>query len=248
MFLLMDMFWTYALIMLAAAVVPGLFLLKYVWSLDTVEKEDPVLLGSLFRGGILAALCSIVLELVGTLVTRGALHLSEDSPAYALVTAFFVVAVVEEGTKFHFLKKRSWNSVNFNYRFDGIVYACFTSMGFALFENVKYVFEAGPIYGIDVALQRAVCAVPGHLGFSVFMGVFYGLAKHYDVTGRKGRQHVCLFFAWFVAVLLHGFYDFCLMKGTGLTTALFVLFVIAMYIIVIVLLKQSSKHDKPVWA
>ncbi len=231
-----------ALIYLGAALVPGFFLLRYVYNLDKVEKEDPQLLGSLVVQGVKAALLSILLEFVGSIVLD--VGISRESPMYTLLSAFFVVAAVEEGTKFFFLKKRTWYIPDFNFRFDGIVYACFTSMGFAMFENVKYVFS----YGLQVALPRAILAVPGHLGFSVFMGVFYGLAKHYDIRGRKVAQGICLFFAWFSAMLLHGIYDFCLMRETGETMLVFLLFVVAMYIVVITLLKKTSAHDKPVWA
>ncbi len=94
-------------------------------------------------------------------------------PAYTILLAFLVVAVVEEGTKFVFLKLRTWRDPNFNFRFDGIVYAVFVSLGFAAFENINYVLG----YGLTVALPRAVLAIPAHMGFAVFMGLFYGRGK-----------------------------------------------------------------------
>ena len=93
-----------ALIYLGAALIPGFFLLRYVYHLDKVEKEDPRLLGSLVVQGVKAALLSILLEFVGSIVLD--VGISRDSPIYTLLFAFFVVAAVEEGTKFFFLKKR----------------------------------------------------------------------------------------------------------------------------------------------
>ena len=124
---------------LLAAVLPGIFLLRYIYRHDTIEREPAPLLASLLLMGVLAALASILLETVGIYLLSG--FVSEDSAAYKIILAFLVVAVVEEGTKLFFLKRRSWRSPSFNYQFDGIVYSVFVSLGFAIFENIKYVFS-----------------------------------------------------------------------------------------------------------
>jgi RsiW-degrading membrane proteinase PrsW (M82 family) len=229
------------LIYLFAALLPGFFLLRYIYNQDKVEKEDPHLLGSLLLQGVYAALVSIILEMIGESVLN--VSLSRDSPYYVLVLAFLVVAVVEEGTKFFFLKRKTWNIPDFNYTFDAIVYAVFVSMGFALFENVKYVFN----YGLTVAFPRAFLAVPGHMGFAVFMGLFYGKAKKAESMGDEKGKKLYLALAYLVAVFLHGFYDSCAMKGTTLATILFVVFVVLMYVIVIRMVKRQSAEDRRIY-
>ena len=84
---------------------------------------------------------------------------------YGILTAIFV-GLIEEGSKFFFLYRFTWKDKAFNYRFDGIVYAVFVSLGFAALENVFYVFN----YGTGVALQRALLTIPGHMSFAVYMG------------------------------------------------------------------------------
>ena len=168
--------------------------------------------------------------------------LSSDDPYYYIIFAFLVVAVVEEGTKLFFLKRRSWRDPNFNYMFDGIVYSVFVSLGFAAFENIKYVFS----YGLSVALPRALLAVPGHLGFAVFMGVFYGRAKLCESRGQSFGAKVNMILGYAAAVFLHGFYDSCCMIGTSQATTVFVIFVIAMYFIVFGMIKRASREDRPV--
>ena len=96
---------------------------------------------------------------------------------------FGVVAFSEEGAKYFLLKRRTWNSAAFNCQFDGVVYAVFVSLGFALWENISYVL----MYGLSTALVRAVTAVPGHACFGVFMGVWYGLAKRLHGRERTAR-------------------------------------------------------------
>lgn len=102
-----------------AAILPAVFLMRYVYRQDRIEREPPWLLGSLVLMGILAALASIVLEVLGESVLNALV--SPDNPKYITLLAFLVVAVVEEGTKFFFLYKRTWRDPNFNFRFDAIV-------------------------------------------------------------------------------------------------------------------------------
>ena len=229
-----------AAIYILAAVLPAFFLMRYVYKQDTIEKEPPHLLGSLVIMGVLAALASIVLEWIGQTILD--VTVDENDPRYLYMLAFLVVAVIEEGTKFFFLYRRTWNDPNFNYRFDGIVYAVFVSLGFAAFENVKYVFS----YGLSVALPRAILAVPGHMGFAVFMGVFYGRARLQADLGNKAGAAVNLALGYLLAVLLHGFYDSCCMLGTRQSTVAFVIFVAVMYLVVFRLIKHESRTNRPV--
>lgn len=228
------------LIYILAAVLPAAFLMRYIYRQDTIEKEPAALLVSLIFRGVLAALASIVLEFLGISVLRS--MVAASSPAYTVILAFLIVAVVEEGTKFFFLKRRTWNDPNFNFRFDGIVYAVFVSLGFAAFENITYIFQ----YGLSAAVPRALLAIPGHMGFAVFMGVFYGRAKRCADSGNRNGKTANLWAGYLIAVFLHGFYDACAMMGSLPATVLFVGFVIVMYVTVIRLVRRESATDTPV--
>ena len=113
--------------------------------------------------------------------------LPQSSTAYNVLLYFIVVALSEEGFKYLLLKKRTWYSGEFNCQFDGIVYAVFVALGFALWENISYVL----MYGLGTAAVRAVTAVPGHACFGVFMGAFYGLAKRNANIGDEYRSSRC---------------------------------------------------------
>ncbi|MGI5989971.1 MAG: PrsW family intramembrane metalloprotease [Lachnospiraceae bacterium] len=224
-----------------AAILPAVFLMYYIYKMDTYEKEPAYLLWGCVLRGILAALVSIILELIGENVL-GISPVDKNSIEYTALLAFLVVAVVEEGTKYFFMGRLTWRDPNFNYLFDGIVYSAFTSLGFAAFENVKYIFT----YGLSVALTRAVLAVPGHLGFSVVFGYFYGRAKLAYDRGRNGLKVLNLIVGYVLAVFLHGFYDFCAMVNTSESMIMFIVFVVVMYIVIILLLRRESKHNRPV--
>ena len=223
-----------------AAVLPAALLLRFVYRHDTVEKEPPGLLLRLLLMGVLAALCSGFLE--GLAQTLLDLIVSPRSPLYTVLLAFLVVAMVEEGTKFWLLRRCTWRHPAFNYRFDAIVYAVFVSLGFAAYENIQYVLS----YGLSVALSRALLAVPGHMAFAVYMGVFYGRAKLRAGwgDGRGVRRNLCLAYLW--PVFLHGFYDTCAMSGTALATGVFLVFVAVVFFSVYRILKRESARDAPV--
>lgn len=228
------------IIYLLAALLPALFLMRYIYRKDTIEKEPKGMLASLFFLGITAALFAVVLESIGQSIL--ARYIAEDNPAHTIIMAFLVVAVVEEGAKYVFLYWRTWRDPNFNFRFDGIVYAVFVSLGFAAFENISYVMG----YGLTTALLRAVLAIPAHMGFAVFMGYFYARAKRCSDEGNKRGKHLNLWVGYLTATLLHGFYDACALLGTIASALLFLAFVIAMYIIVIRLIKKESRSDQPI--
>ena len=230
-----------AFINIAAAVLPAIFLLRYIYRKDKIEKEP----GSLLRGcvisGLFAVAASIVLEMAGGYLLG--LAVEADDPLYLILFAFLVVGAVEEGTKFFFLKRRTWNNPNFDYVFDAIVYAAFVSLGFAALENVSYVFT----YGISVAFSRAIFSIPGHFSFSVFMGFYYGRAKLAEADGDFADRKKNLVLAFVIPTLLHGFYDTCAMSGSTISTIIFLAFVVIMYIIVFRLVKSASDHDMPLY-
>jgi len=228
------------IIYLLAALLPALFLMRYIYRKDTIEKEPKGMLTGLFFLGVAAAVVAVIFETLGTSILSRFLQPGE--PAHTIVLAFLVVAVVEEGAKFLFLRWRTWRDPNFNYRFDGIVYAVFVSLGFAAFENISYVMG----YGWTTAVARALLSIPAHMGFAVFMGYFYARAKRCSDAGNARGKHGNLWMAFFSAVLLHGFYDACALLGTLLSALLFVVFVIAMYIIVIRFLRKESRNDQPI--
>lgn len=231
-----TVFWIH----IAAAVAPAIILLKYVYDQDKIEKEPPYLIWRLIGMGVLAGLAAIVLETIGETVLG--IFVPENRQEYYILLAFLVVACAEEGMKYALMQKVTWNDPNFNFRYDGIVYAASTSLGFAAFENIGYIFR----YGLGVAGTRALFAIPGHLGFSVFMGYFYGRAKLCDNIGDSTRRKRNLVAAYVVPVFLHGFYDSCAMLNTALSNVLFYVFVIAMYIIVFNLVRHEAASDRAI--
>lgn len=223
-----------------AALLPAFFLLRYIYRQDKVEKEPPRLLRQLFWMGCLSAVCALILELVANQLLDAVVDPAD--PRYIYLLAFLVIAAVEEGAKLWFLHRRTWDERHFNYRFDGIVYAVFVSLGFAALENILYILGNG----LSVALPRALLAVPAHMGFGVFMGYFYSRARLRKHRRKKRGVWVNMSLGYLSAMFLHGFYDACALKGTPLATAMFVVFVAAMYKIVYHMVTREAESDMPV--
>lgn len=159
------------------ALLPAVVLVVYIYRKDRTDKEPPALLAKLLGYGALSCLPAIVVELILSAVIER-LNVRNVYLGYFL-EAFVVAGLTEETCKFLFLRT-TWRSPAFDYQFDAIVYAVMVALGFAAFENVKYVYS----YGFATGLVRAVTAVPGHAIFGVFMGYFYGYAKLSDYWGR----------------------------------------------------------------
>ena len=157
-------------ILMVAAIVPAIVLLYQVYKHDRLEKESNGLIVRLVVMGIISTLIAAALETVGSMVLG--MFFQRATTLYYLILTFVVVGVSEELSKYVLLKKVTWNNPEFNCKFDGVIYAVAVGLGFALWENIKYVAA----YGIATALVRAVTAVPGHACFGVFMGVFYAMA------------------------------------------------------------------------
>lgn len=229
---------TFNFILIAAAVIPAVFLMLKVYRSDRLEKESRGLLLRLVRGGILSSLLALVEERILSAVLGR--MVDENTLLYNIILYFIVVAVSEESSKYIFLRRNSWNSVEFNSRFDGVVYAVFTSLGFALWENISYVMT----YGFRVAIVRAVTAIPGHACFGVFMGVFYGLARMYYNRREYSLSKICRVMSVIIPVFLHGTYDFIATMEENIFGLYFIAFVSILFVVSYIVVSKESKTDE----
>ena len=225
-------------VLIAAAVIPAVILLLQVYRADRLEKEPTGLLISLLVFGVIATALAIVTETIGENILLS--FFDETDLGYLILSNFIVVALSEEGFKLLLLRWRTWRSPNFNCQFDGVVYAVFVALGFALWENISYVL----MYGLSTALVRAVTAVPGHACFGVFMGVWYGLAKRLHGQGRDGASKICRVLALLLPALLHGCYDFIASIESVHYGWLFAAFVAILFVLAFILVRRQARRDR----
>ena len=225
-------------ILIIAAVVPAIWLLVKVYNEDRMERESSTLLVRLVLSGIFSTVLAMVGERIGSYIM--AMFFDERSLIYNLLFYFIVVGVSEEGAKYLLLRYRTWQSPEFNCTFDGVVYAVFVSLGFALWENIGYVMS----YGLGTALIRAITAIPGHACFGVFMGVWYGAAKRSEMYGNIALSAVQRKMALIIPILLHGCYDFIATVDNSAYSVVFIVFVAAMFFAAYRAVKKASRNDE----
>ena len=229
--------------LVAAAVVPAVILLYLVYRLDKIEKEPLSLLGKLLMWGAISCIPAAVLEGLMTWALNSTYSIEEGSLLYAFMEGFVVAALVEESLKFLFLYLVTFKNREFNYRFDGVIYAVFMSMGFAILENILYVLSNG----FSVAIMRALLSLPLHATCGVYMGISYGQQKVRSLQQPASMGRVAMA-CLPMSILIHGFYDFCAfaVEEYPIFFLVFLAFVITVFIVTVIRLKRASREDRPV--
>lgn len=204
--------------MLLLSIFPSIILLVVVWKGDRYEKEPPGLLIKLFLLGSLTTISAFIIEFLFENVILS--FMNQQGILFALIDNFLVVAVAEEAGKYFVLKKVTWKHPAFNFTFDAVVYAVAVSLGFATLENILYLIDGS----VFLALSRALFSVPGHFIDALYMGYYYGLARFSDAYNDDRLKKGNLRLAFWVPVLIHGFYDFCLSTEYGIFILVFLIF------------------------
>lgn len=215
--------------LLLLAIAPVIIVVLYIYFKDKFEKEPKAFL---FKNFLLGATASILITaILGVFAGKIIPLTDETSIIQQFLKAFFVVALVEEFSKYLIVRFYAQRNKEFNEPFDGIVYAVMVSMGFAALENVLYVFQ----YGVATGITRAFTAVPAHATFAILMGYFMGKAKF-----SKNKSKLNLL-GLLLATLFHGAYDFFLFIDfiPGISIGAFVSLIIG-----IVLSKKAIKKHQ----
>lgn len=215
--------------LLVLAIAPVVIIALYVYIRDRYEREP---LALLLKAMLAGALSTIPVLFVNTWLEGYAVYFTGLQRAGYI--AFVVAALVEELFKFLVLYLLIWRNREFNEKFDGIVYAVFVSLGFALVENIMYVIS----YGETTGYIRALTAVPAHALFGVTMGYYFAFARF----GSRRNLNLAKALIW--PILLHGVYDFILMSQHPVYLLLFIPFIFYIWRSGFLKMKQLSDHSK----
>ncbi len=222
--------------MLLLSILPSIVLFIVVWKCDRYEKEPPKLLLKLFLLGALTTISASIIEILfANVILAGMNH---RSILYALIENFLIVALAEEAGKYLVLKKVTWKHPAFNYTFDAVVYAVTVSLGFATLENMLYLLDGS----ISTAITRAIFSIPGHVIDAIYMGYYYGFARIADAYNEDRLKKKYFRQAFWVPVLIHGFYDFCLSTENWIFILIFLVFEVVITIFAIKKFLHLSKY------
>jgi len=203
--------------LLVIAIAPVFIIAIYFYLRDKYEREPIQLLTKSLIAG-----CVIVIPIM--FLERFLIYIEPSffPDFHAFYTAFVVAAFSEELFKYLAFILLIWNNKNFNEKFDGIIYAVFIALGFAMIENIMYVFN----YGAEVGYTRAITAVPGHAIDGIAMGFHFGIAKFYP---RKRK--IQLVYALIIPIILHGIYDFILFSKMNQLGIIFLIYLVYIWLI-----------------
>ena len=226
---------------LIPALLPVFLILRYVYRLDKNEREPlglvlfVVALGAAFAlpcGSVESFLTGIFSAIYNTSTVK-----------FAWIENTICVALVEELSKWLVIMIFVWRNHNFDFRYDGIVYAVSASLGFAALENVLYISQ----FGTSIALGRAIFSIPGHTTFGVFMGFYISRAKTAFLDGNTRSLRRYKILALVIPMLIHGLYDFLLSDQAGDAgySVWFFAYVIVLDIIAWILIKHEFRTDRP---
>lgn len=231
--------------MLNAVIIPALFpvfiLLKYVYKKDSQEREPLTMVLKVVAFGAIFSLIDVPIEsLIEGIISQS---YTPGTKEFLLRENFLGVALVEELTKWVVLMLFVWKSPDFDWKYDGIVYAVASSLGFAGMENIMYVLS----YGSSVIITRAIFSIPGHAAFGVFMGFYFAKARDAYLRNESFSKTWNMLLSILIPTLIHGFYDYKLSSPEmeGKDILIFLVFVLIIDITSWLLIKHAFKTDAP---
>ena len=187
-----------------------------IWLLFYLRKdahpEPKRMVLKIFLYGMLSALLAglIEIEISAGLSLFGENFLQKSPFLFFLVSQFIIIALVEELSKLLIVKEKVISDSEFDEPVDTMLYMIITALGFAALENILVLFlgeeplliqEAVAITSfrfIGATLLHALCS--GALGYFLALSFF------------EPKKRIRLIFkGTIIAVLLHGFFNICIM-------------------------------------
>ena len=209
------------IILLIIAILPVYLIGLYVYNKDR-EKEPKKLLTKLFIYGMLACFTAVILELVlGYFFNEEEYMNLFEMFIYAIIN----IALVEELCKWFIVYNMTYHNSEFDHLYDMVVYSIFTSLGFAVLENILYVY----LGGFTVGLFRAVSAIPGHASYAIIMANYLGKAKVANLNSDMHNEKKNLLLSILMPTFAHGLYDYFLFTDKFILLICYIIFLIVIY-------------------
>lgn len=229
-------------LILLPALLPVFVIFFYIYRKDKYEREP---IGKVLQVLIMGAIFAPIAGFIERYMANNLLPLFayETQLQEMAVQNIFGVGLVEECIKLLVLLIFVWKAKEFDYLFDGIVYAASSSLGFAALENILYVIN----YGTQVSFSRAIFAIPGHAAFGIIMGFFFARAKRASLKGNGFAQFFYMILCIAFPTLIHGLYDFFLSAVNILPGAYgyFIMLVVLIDFITLKMIKRGAIKDRP---
>ncbi len=176
-----------------------------------VHPESHKTVLRIFFWGMLVAIPAVFLE-VGIFKTFGEFNL--PPLLLALLNTFIGVALVEEFLKYLVVRGLVLKHPECDEPIDVMLYMIISALGFAALENILILFQLGPgfLWGrtLEISIFRFAGATVLHALASGTIGYFLSFSFYKE---EKRTKFVAL--GLLIAAILHGFYNFFIMRGEG---------------------------------
>jgi len=178
-----------------------IWLLLYLRQDVHPEPKKTVL--KIFFWGALATIPAVVLEMG---VIKGLGKLNIPSIFISILYWFIGIALVEEALKYLVVKGQVLRDPEFDEPVDAMLYMIIAALGFAAVENILVLFSESSFF-IRIIVFRFLGAVLLHTLSSGTLGYFLALSFF---ESKKRLKLLVLGFG--LAVILHGFFNYSIMK------------------------------------
>lgn len=158
---------------------------------------------------------------------------------YNVVKLLFVIALIEEVCKFIPAKLVGMRSKYHSSFYDTLLYFAFSALGFACIENIMYVMK----FNVKTALVRGLLSVPGHIIFSLLLGIFIALAnkdKQNNNNKSTNKSIIYTTLGFTIASVAHALFNFGLAQ-TGFFKAIVVCITYLIGIYLLFILKEVGR-------
>lgn len=219
------------------AIIPSIIIAITIYKMDKKEKEPRRELFKAIFMGIISVIITLVISFILGINNT---EVNRNNFLNVFLYSFFGIALIEELSKwlcsYIFLRRNK----NYNYLFDGIVYVTFISLGFATVENIIYTIACG----VPTGLIRAITTVPAHAFFGITCGYYMSLSKKAKISCSTIKAKLYLILSLLLPVLLHGFYDFCLLTENSIMFTIYLIFVVTLYTYSIYHVRKMMKIEE----
>lgn len=188
-----------------------------VWLFNFLRKDDkPEPTKMIVKVFLLGALITVPVFFTEYILSKLIIMVNLSEPIYLFLYWFVVIAFTEEIFKYFLIRYRILKSPAFDEPVDAMIYMIIAALGFAALENILYLIPwTGQILSFNELFTRTIT-----ISFFRFIGATFlhalcsGLIGYFLAISicRAKKKTRLIFFGIFMATILHGFYNFSIMK------------------------------------
>lgn len=192
---------------------PSIIWLLFYLRKDVHPESNKMILKVFFFGMLAAVLAAVIeMELFGAFVFLGGGY--TKTFLFFLFSEFIIIALVEETSKFLFVKEKVVNHWEFDEPVDAMIYMIIVALGFAALENTLVLFSNSGDYIISSVIQEAALISSFRfLGATFLHALASGTIGYFLALSffKPAKRLELILKGLIIATLLHGLFNISIM-------------------------------------